>query len=285
MPAAGNPTVPRRELGALLRSLRTRSGLTADQVSEHLGVSVSKVSRLETGQRGASRDDIVRLCDLYGVGGSEREHLLELASAGKQRAWWQPLGLPYSTYVGLEAEARTISDYGLGHVPGLLQTPDYARAVLRAVVPKWEPEIVEQRARGRLARQRVLFAGDAPSFEAVLDESVLHRVVGSPAVMEAQLRHLQEMAALPNVTVRVIPYDSGALPSGNNKFIVLGFAQPAVSDMVFIEGLTGDLYLDEPTEVDRYKATFRRLVDLAADPAATREMISAMSGRYARPHG
>ena len=281
MPATGSPTVPRRELGALLRSQRMRSGLTADQVGEHLGISTSKVSRLETGQRGATREDIQRLCDLYGVDGEERRHLLALASAGKQRAWWQPLGLPYSTYVGLEAEAKSISDYGLAHVPGLLQTADYARAIVRAAVPEWAPDIVEQRVRGRLARQQLLFSERPPRFEAVLDESVLHRVVGSPAVMEDQLRHLAEMSARPNVTIQVISYTAGALPSGNNKFIILGFALPAVSDVVFIEGLTGDLYLDEPGEVETYNATFRTLLRLAGDAVATREIIGSMINRYA----
>jgi transcriptional regulator with XRE-family HTH domain len=282
MPATGSPTVRRRELGAVLRSLRAEAGLTADEVAGHLGVSPSKVSRLETGQRGASPQDIRRLCDLYAVDDEQRRRLLELASEGKQRAWWQPLGLPYFTYVGLEAEARFISDYGLGTVPGLLQTPDFARAMVRAAVPTWTPEIVEQRVRGRIARQRLLYSASAPAFEAILDESVLYRVVGSPAIMEAQLRHLQEMSELSSVTIRVLPYDAGALPAPNTKFILLRFEEPAVSDTVFIEGLTGDLYLDEPGEVEVYNATFRTLVDLAQDPADTRQIIGAMIDSYSR---
>ena len=148
VPASGSPTVRRRELGALLRAHRTRKGWTAEQVAGRLEFSPSKVSRLETGQRGASARDIRDLCELYGVDGQERQHLMDLASEGKQRAWWQPLGLPYSTYVGLEAEAASISDYGLGIMPGLLQTPDYARSVVRAAVPKWVPDVVEQRVQG-----------------------------------------------------------------------------------------------------------------------------------------
>ena len=282
VPATGSPTVRRRELGALLRSLRTEAGWTAEQVAERLGVSPSKMSRLETGQRGASPQDIRRLCDLYKVDVDQRRHLTELASGGKQRAWWQPLGLPYSTYVGLEAEARSISDYGLGIIPGLLQTPEYARAIVRAAVPTWTPDIVEQRVRGRIARQRLLLSRSAPAFETVLDESVLHRVVGSPAIMEAQLRRLEELSELPHVTIRVIPYEAGALPAGNNKFILLRFEQPTVSDIVFIEGLTGDLYLDEATEVETYNATFRTLIRLAADPVATHEIIRTMISVYSR---
>ena len=282
--ATGSPTVRRRELGALLKALRSAKGWTAEQVADRLLVSTSKVSRLETGQRGASTRDINDLCDLYEVDDEQRQHLLELASEGKQRAWWQPLALPYSTYVGLEAEAKFISDYGLGIMPGLLQTADYARAVVRAAVPKWVPEVVEQRVQGRMTRQQRLHSGNAPHFEAVVDESVLHRVVGSPAIMQGQLERLLELSNRPNVTLRVIPYEAGALPAGNNKFIILGFALPTVPDVVFIEGLTGDLYLEDPRDVEIYNLTFRTLVQLAASPDETREIITAaIGGHRARP--
>ncbi len=281
VPASGSPTVRRRELGTLLRAQRTRKGWTAEQVAERLMFSPSKVSRLETGQRGASARDIRDLCDLYGVDDTERQHLMDLASEGKQRAWWQPLGLPYTTYVGLEAEAASISDYGLGIMPGLLQTPDYARAVVEAAVPKWVPEVVEQRVQGRLARQQLLFSASAPRFEAVVDESVLHRIVGNPAIMKAQLERLLELSDLPSVTLRVIPYDAGALPAGNNKFIILRFALPTVPDVVFVEGLTGDLYLEDPHDVEVYNTTFRTLVRLAATPGATRDIIAAMIASWA----
>jgi hypothetical protein len=238
------------------------------------------MSRLETGHRGANARDINDLCDLYGLDDEQRRRLLELASEGKQRAWWQPLGLPYSTYVGLESEAVSISDFGLGIIPGLLQTADYARAIVSAAVPKWVPEIVEQRLQGRMARQQLLHAENAPLFEAVVDESVLHRVVGSRAVMQAQLGRLLELAELPNVTVQVIPYDAGALPAGNNKFIILRFGSPTVKDVIYIEGLTGDLYLDEPSDVETYNTTFRTLVQLAAPPNETYEIIEAMIPTY-----
>lgn len=275
-----NPTVRRRELGGLLRKLRVNKGLKVEQVADFLGVSTSKVSRLETGQRGVSARDICTLCDLYEVDDDQRQHLTELAREGKQRAWWQPLGLPYTTYIGLEAEAASISDYGLGIMPGLLQTADYARAVVQAAVPKWEPDVVEQRVAGRMARQHLLFSENPPHFEAVVGESVLHRVVGSPAVMRAQLKRLLELADLPRVTLRVIPYDSGALPAGNNKFIILRFASPTISDVVFIEGLTGDLYLEDPHEVEVYNATFRTLIHMAASPDITQEIIRTMIVHY-----
>jgi transcriptional regulator with XRE-family HTH domain len=281
LPPAGSPTIRRRELGALLKALRTERRWTAVQVASQLGVSTSKLSRLETGQRGASAWDINALCDLFGVSREERQRLLGLAREGKQRAWWQPLGLPYSTYIGLEAEAASIRDYGLGIIPGLLQTQDYARAVVRAAGPELSPEAVEQRAQGRMTRQQLLLREDGPDFEAVVDESVLHRVVGSHAVMRAQLERLAELSAMPKVSLRVIPYEAGALPASNNKFIILGFAQPAVPDVVFIEGLTGDLFLEDPKDVEAYKAAYRTLINLAADPDATRENIVAAIKRGA----
>lgn len=278
--AAGSPTVRRRELGALLKALRNATGWTAEQVANRLVISTSKLSRLETGQRGASTRDINDLCDLYEVDDEQRRHLLELASEGKQRAWWQALGLPYSRYVGLETAAASISDYGLGVMPGLLQTADYARAIVRAAVSTWVPEVAEQRVKGRMARQQLLHAANAPRFEAVVDESVLHRVVGSPAVMQAQLQRLLELSKLPNVALRVVPYEAGALPAPANKFIILRFALPAVPDVVFIESLTEELYLDDPGEVEIYETTFSTLTQLAASPEVTREIIATMISSY-----
>jgi transcriptional regulator with XRE-family HTH domain len=279
-----SPTLRRRELGVLLRTLRTEKGWTVDQVATSLEVSSSKVSRLETGQRGVRDGDIRSLCDLYGVDAEQREQLMELARAGRQRARWQPHGLPYSTYIELEAAAATISDYGLGTMPGLLQTPDYARAVVRAAVPRWVPEVVTQRVEGRVARQELLFSERPPHFEAVIDESVLHRIVGSPAIMHAQLERLLLLADLPSVAIRVVPYTAGALPALNNKFIILRFAETTVSDVVFIEALTRYEYLEDPHEVEIYNTTFRTLTQLAVSPDATREMIAAMIVRYGTQH-
>ncbi len=280
MAGTRSPTVRRRELGVLLRKLRTDRNWTVDHVAQHLLCSPSKISRMETGHRGASARDIRDLCDLYGVDSEQRAHLMQLASEGKQRAWWQPLGLPYSTYVGLEAEASSISDFGLGYIPGLLQTAGYARAIVQAAVPPWVPEIVEQRVEGRMARQQILTGPNPPRFQAVLDESVLHRVVGSREIMYAQLARLLEASQLANVDLRVIPYEAGALPAGNNKFIILNFALPDVPDVVFVEGLTDDLYLEDPQDVELYTATFWSLTELAASAERTRAIIASMITAY-----
>jgi hypothetical protein len=142
------------------------------------------------------------------------------------------------------------------------------------------PAIVEERVKARIARQRLLFSGTAPRFEAVLDESVLHRVVGSPTVMLGQLRRLLEMSRLPNVTIRVVPYDAGVVPAGVNKFIILRFALPDIADIVLIEDLIGHRYLEDASDIETYNATFRVLCGLSADPTASVAMILARLTAY-----
>jgi transcriptional regulator with XRE-family HTH domain len=264
----------------MLRSLRVGAGLTADQVAWQLGVSRSKISRLENGQRGANQVDILRLCELYQVDEANRRRLTELAAEGKQRAWWSPFNFPHSEYIGLETAASSISDWGLALVPGLLQTSEYAHAVVRSGVPVQEAQVVDERVRVRLDRQQLLYSEAAPSFEAVLDESVLHRIVGSPAVMLAQLNRLLEMSELPHVSIRVVPYDAGAVPAGVNKFVILRFPPSDVADIVLIEELTGHRYLDTPKQVETYNTTFRTLVSLSAEPAKSRAMIFAKRRTY-----
>jgi hypothetical protein len=243
-------------------------------------MSSSKVSRLETGQRGANARDIRDLSNLYGLDDEQRQRLTDLAKAGKQHPWWQQLSLPYSTYVGLETDATSIKDFALGVMPGLLQTSQYAEAVLQAIVPHHTLDEIENRIKGRLARQqRLLSVDEPPQFHAILDASVLHRVVGSRAIMRAQLGRLIEMSELPNVTVKVVPYEAGPLPVPNNKFIILSFAA-ALPDVVFIEGLTGDLYIERKEDTDTYNTAFRALELVAASPEETRGIITSILRSY-----
>jgi transcriptional regulator with XRE-family HTH domain len=273
LPGSGSPTVRRRELGALLRALRTDRGWSVEQVAERLLVSPSKVSRLETGQRGASARDIRDLCELYGVDEAVREHLTDLAAEGKQQAWWQSRGLPYSTYVGLEQEAASICDFGLALVPGLLQTADYAREVMRAIQPSFGADVIDQRVAARIDRQRILTSEHPPQFEALIDETVLHRLPSSRAVMREQLYRLIAAAELPNVSIRILPFRAGLLPSGNNKFILLDFDQPQVPKIVFIESLTGDWYIEKPEDVHVYEKAVSIMRDMSLSPEGTRQAI------------
>jgi transcriptional regulator with XRE-family HTH domain len=277
--AGSSPTVRRRELGARLRALRNERGWTVEQVAEELLCSASKVSRMETGQRGVTARDIRDLAKLYDLDDAQRQRLTGLAAEGKQQAWWQPLGLTesYSTYVGLEEEASLIRDFGLGLMPGLLQTPEYAEAVLQAIETHRGTGTIDQFVDVRTARQRrVLSAPSPPDLHAILDISVLHRVVGSKTIMHGQLQRLLEASEMQHVTVQVIPYEAGALPVATTKFIMLSFASPDISDVVYIEGLAGDLYLDQREDISIYGTAFRKLELLAATPSESRAIIASM---------
>lgn len=279
---ARSPTVRRRELGALLRAMRTEAGMTVEQVAAALLVSPSKVSRLETGHRGASPRDIRDLCNLYQVTNSaRRDHLAELAREGREQAWWQPYDLPYATYVGLEAEATSISDFEPGVIPGLLQTPDYARALHEAAVPGLSPAVIDQRIAARRTRQTVLTRDEPPQLRAIADEAVLHRVVGGPAVMAVQLDRVIEACDWPNVTVQVIPYAAGAHPALDSTFILLDFAPP-VQSVVYVDGLVGQVYLERPQDVERYRQTFERLRSFSLSEQESADLIAKLSVAYKR---
>jgi transcriptional regulator with XRE-family HTH domain len=277
--AEGSPTVRRRELGARLRELRDEQGLSVKQVTEHLMCSPSKISRIETGQRGATLRDIRDFCDLYGVTDqAERDRLMTLAREGKQQGWWQSYDLPYSNYVGLEAEAVTVSGFHSSVVPGLLQTPDYARAIHEAAIPEVStpaltPEVVDQRVEARIRRQDLLTKERPLNLSIVMDESVLHRVVDSPAVMSAQLQHLVNMAVLPNATIQVIPYDVGAHPALESTFYILDFDE-AVPSVIYVEGLVGRIYLERAEDIGRYRRVFERLSDIALSPEESVKLMT-----------
>jgi transcriptional regulator with XRE-family HTH domain len=269
-----SPTVRRRELGALLRTLRTERGLTVDQVATHLLCSPSKVSRMETGHRNATLRDVRDLCDLYEVSDPERERLMTLAREARQQAWWQSYDLQYSDFVGLEAEAVSISDYQSSVVPGLLQTADYARGNHEGTMPRLGSEEIERQIEAKLKRQEILSRPSPPAFAAVLDEATLHRLVGGPAVMRAQLARLIEAAEQPNVSIQVIPFTIGAHPGVESNFNILELR--ATPGVVFVEGLIGSFYLQKPEELDRYHAVFDRLQTLALSPQDTIHLIAKM---------
>ena len=276
-----SPTVRRRELGTRLRALRTEADLTVEQVAERLLCSPSKISRLETGARGASARDIRDLCDLYEMTGAEREHLTALAKEGRDQAWWQPFDLPYATYVGLEAAAVLISDYEPGGVPALLQTPAYARAVHESAWPPLSPDVIEQRIESRRLRQDVLSREEPPHLKAVIDEAVLHRIVGGPIVMHEQLQWMIEANGMAQVDVRVLPYSAGSHPALDSTFVILEFAAP-VPGVVYVDGLVGQIYLERPQDFDRYKEVFERLWELSLGAGESKKLTEKMRNEYAK---
>jgi transcriptional regulator with XRE-family HTH domain len=278
---AGSPTIRRRELGALLRTLRAGHALSAEEVTDRLFFSPTKLSRIETGQSGASQRDIRDLCDLYEVTDpAERERLMFLAREGKKRGWWQDYDLPYATFVGLEAEAASINVYHSETVPGLIQTEDYALAMLRVEVPPFSEQELQQRVGARLTRQALLMQRDGPRYHAILDEAVLHRRVGGPAVMRAQLQRISTSAQLPSVTLQIIPSEAGAHPAMESVFSILEFEMPLVSDIVYVEGLVGNIYLERLADLERYRRIFSHLRTIALSPSDSIDLVNKISTSY-----
>ena len=277
-----SPVLRRRELGAMLRALRTERGLTVEQVAEELLCSPSKVSRLETGQRGASARDIRDLSELYEIDPAQREHLAELAKEGKSHGWWQSYDLPYGTYVGLEAEATSICDFEPGAIPGLLQTPDYARAIHEGALPRLSREIINQRLEVRRNRQAILTRDEPPAsqFQAILDEAVLHRVVGGPSVMAAQIDRVIDACERPNITVQVLPFAAGAQPALDSTFILLEFED--LPGVVYVEGLVGHLYVERSGDVQRYVQVFERLRTISLDEQKSLDLMSRKRAEFLR---
>ncbi len=285
MPDVRSPTVRRRELGALLRALRNRKGLTVDQVAEQLLCSPSKVSRMETGHGVASPRDIRDLCDLYGVADTaERDRMMQLSHEGKQQGWWQGYDLDYfATYVGLEADALGNKCYQSAIVPGLLQTLDYARAMHEAGVPKIAPERITELIEVRQMRQRLLDMDPPLRLDVVLDEAVLHRLVGGPAVMRSQVGWLIESSNKPNVTIQVIPYSAGAHPAMDSLFNILEFSSP-VPSVVYVEGLVGWVYLERQQDVDRYQQVFDHLRTVALNPEESIRLMARIGAKRSNPN-
>lgn len=243
--------------------------------------SATKLSRLETGRVGASPRDIRDLCIVYGItDAAERERLMTLAREGKQRAWWQQYDLPYATFVGLEAEATSISNYNTDVVPGLLQVEGYARAIFDAAEPPHEPATIDNLIEARLRRQAVLTRADAPLFHCIIDEIALRRPVGGPAVMRAQLARIIEVASLPKVIFQLIPLDVGAHPALDANFVIIELNKPMVNDVVYVEGVVGNIYLESPADLERYKRMFSRLEAIALDPEGSIAMVARIASTY-----
>ena len=271
------PTRRRRRLGAELRRLREDAGLTIDRVAEALECSPSKVSRIETGQVSATPRDVRDMLALYRVPDAQREAMVQIAREARQRGWWQkfvdvPDGVP--AYVGLEVAATSIDIYMALIVPALLQTADYARAVIGAVRPDLPRTEIDRRVELRLRRQALLDQERPPTLRVLLDDTVLRRPVGGSAVMAAQRRRLLEDVARPAVTVRVLPVDAGAHAGMDGPFTIFGFPADAERDVVALDSAADALYLEDPEDLRRYRRVFELLLPAALPPESSAELIA-----------
>ncbi|MFH9266179.1 MULTISPECIES: helix-turn-helix transcriptional regulator [unclassified Streptomyces] len=283
MPSNVNPTVRRRRLGQELRRLRELKGMTAEEVAERLLVSQSKISRLENGRRSISQRDVRDLCGVYEVEDHRIvDSLMQMAKDSRQQGWWHAFGdIPYSVYIGLETDAESLRVYEPQMVPGLLQTRAYAEALISGALPEAPPSDIEKRVNVRSRRQDRVNAAENPlRLWAVIDESALRRVVGDKQVMIDQLEHLVEQSHLPHVTVQVLPFDMGAHPGINGQYAILEFPDAADSSVVYIEGVTSDLYLEKANDVQRYSVMYEHLRAQALNVEQTREFISKIAKSY-----
>jgi transcriptional regulator with XRE-family HTH domain len=265
------PTVLRIMLGTQLRRLREASEVTPDQAGYEIRASRSKISRLEHGRVGFKERDVADLLTLYGVTDARvREGMLSLARQSNAQGWWASYDDVvddwFEAYLGLEAAASLIRSFELQFVHGLFQTEGYARAVTELGHNAENSDEISRRVSLRMKRQELLTRPDPPPVWSIMDEAVLRRPVGSPAVMRAQLAHLAEVARLPHVTLQVVPFHHGGHAAAGGSFTILRFSAIDLSDVVYIEQLTGALYLDKRGDVDHYMGVMNRLSVEALTP-------------------
>ncbi|MFF8402594.1 helix-turn-helix domain-containing protein [Streptomyces sp. NPDC014846] len=279
-----NPTVRRRRLGQELRRLRELKGMTAEEVAERLLVSQSKISRLENGRRSISQRDVRDLCGVYEVDDQRIvDSLMEMARDSRQQGWWHTFGdIPYSVYIGLETDAESLRVYEPQLVTGLLQTRAYAEALVQGALPETSTAEIEKRVQVRMRRQeRITAEGNPLRLWVVLDEAALRRVVGSKLVMREQLEHLIEMSQLPHVTVQVLPFEVGAHPGLNGQYAILEFTDAADSSVVYLEGVTSDLYLEKAQDVQKYAVMYEHLRAQSLNVEQSRQFIAERAKDYA----
>lgn len=274
------PTAARMLLGARLRRLREAAHISQEDASDAIRGSESKISRMETGRIGFKLRDVTELLDLYGVGEDERATLLALAGHANIPGWWQAYGevIPgwFEPYLGLEQAAELIRTYQVQFVPGLLQTPDYARAVSRigAGVTTWRE--TDQRVSLRLRRQQILRRPSPPRLWAVIDEAALRRPIGGAAVARGQLRHLIEMAQLNHVNIQVAPFSGGSRAIAGGPITMLRFAEAELTDVVYLEQDASAALLTRSAERLYYWNVLNRLATEALPPAKTEAMLHAI---------
>ncbi|MBB2945618.1 transcriptional regulator with XRE-family HTH domain [Actinoplanes lutulentus] len=274
----------RQELGGELRRLRGER--RAVDVATALGWSESKLSRIETAHTGITEADLDRLLTLYGVAVEDRGRLRDLARRGRARAWWTPYRSsvpdPYDEYLALEGEAVLITEWEAQVVPGLLQTDEYARAVIETGADIDDMDIIARRLALRMRRQEVLARDPPPSLRIVIDEGVLLREVGGREVQQRQLSRLYEASSRPEVELQILPFEAGAHAGLVESFLVMEFAPGTRNPVVHIEGLTGGLFRVKPEEIDVYQDAFDDLQERALSLEESRTAIAETRDRLAR---
>jgi transcriptional regulator with XRE-family HTH domain len=283
--ATPSPTVRRKRLGIELRRLREQTNLTCEDVGQRLECSGTRISRMETGRISVRPGDVRELLEVYGVTGAEADSLVQLAREARRKGWWHTYGrvLPtwFEPYIGLESEAVRLRDFQPLVMPGLLQTEDYARAVLRAAPHAGSSAEIDRQVALRMERQNSLGQVSPPEVCVVLSESVLRVDVGGPAVMRPQLRRLADAAERPNITLQVLPFTTAAHVHPVSPFTMLEFPDAADPAVVYLEHLTGSLFLENEDEVRRYRVVFDHLRAEALGTSQSAGLIARVAAELA----
>lgn len=285
---SGGPTVLRILLGSQLRKLRESRGITREAAGYEIRASGSKISRMELGRVSFKERDVTDLLTMYGVSDSaERDALIGLARQANNPGWWQHFNdvLPgwFQAYLGLEAAAALIRTYEIQFVPGLLQTPEYARAVIMLGHAGASADEINRRVDLRLQRQQILTRSGGPQLWAVIDEAVLRRPIGGVDVMRAQIEALIEASKLPSVRLQIIPFQAGGHAAAGGPFAILRFPEPELPDVVYVEQLTSAIYLDKREDVDHYAMAMERVCIDAEPPNHTPEILGKLLSEVGRP--
>lgn len=274
------PTTRRRQLGADLRRLRERKGLSLEEAGALVGISKATLSRYETKGGSVKWPAVEALCRQYCASEQERQTLVELAKEAKIRGWWRSLAdpIPESMNLMLTLEDEVVREdhYSCMYVPGLLQTRAYAEAVHRASEMRCTEQEIAHMVDIRMKRQELLDREDPPHIWAVVDEAVLRRVVGGRAVMREQLRHMVDLAKRPHITVQILPFASGAHAAAVGSFVILG-GQSSELDVVYVDIIGGGLFMEKPEELARYKLAFQYLQAQALDLSASTALLNQAS--------
>src|SRR4051794_23130584 len=283
VPFDEGPTLRRRRLGSELKRCREQAGMTQEQVSKFFEWHAAKVTRIETARVAVTPRDVKDLLTLYGVQDDEyREALMALARLSRERTWWtdyRDLMRP-GNFVGLEAEASWARVWEPIVLPGLVQTAAYMRALMTVGRRADTPESVDRRITLRQRRQDRLTGDNPLNLWAIIDESVVRRIVGGPAAMSEQLQRLLDVGDFSNVTLQILPFTAGEHVFLGGSAALLEFPERAHSDVVYLEGLAGDYYEEQPQEVERYRQEFERLADNALPADATAAMIKRLRDDY-----
>lgn len=277
------PTVRRRRLGSELRRLREAQSIKLEEVAERLGLAPSTLSRIETGKAPTRSAYLNSMLDLYGVDDpGQKQMLVEMAREGHRKGWWQvwedvlPTG--FGIYVGLEAEAASLRVYEAQVVHGLLQTEEYARAVMTTVRRRHSPEEIERLVKLRMQRQEALVKAEPLELWIILDEAVIRRSMGPPELMRRQLDHMCEIGLMPNVTLQILEFSSGLHPALNGPFVIIEFPERFDPDVVYSEGVAGQSYIEErDREVRARVEAFDLLRATALPPSDSAELIREAS--------